>query len=63
MLWKAAGRKPEGARLIETGQGMAPTLRIASERQAYVLTDRATLAQLEPTLRLTTLNEGDPLYL
>lgn len=63
LLWKGVGRKPEGARLIETGQGMAPTLRIASERQAYVLTDRATLRQLQATLRLALLNEGDPMLL
>jgi tungstate transport system substrate-binding protein len=62
-LWKAAGRKPEGPRLIETGQGMAPTLRIASERRAYVLTDRPTLTQIGPTLRLVVLNEGDPVLL
>lgn len=62
-LWKAVGLTPAGRRLIETGQGMAPTLRIASERQSYVLTDRATFAQLEPTLRLVILHEGDPILL
>ena len=63
LLWQAAGRKPAGDRLIETGQGMAATLRIASERHSYVLTDRATFTQLGPTLRLQILNEGDPLLL
>jgi tungstate transport system substrate-binding protein len=63
LLWKAAGRKPEGAHLIETGQGMGATLRIASERQAYVLTDRATFRQLQATLRLVMLNEGDPILI
>jgi tungstate transport system substrate-binding protein len=60
-LWEAARAKPSPDRLIETGQGMAATLRIASERQVYVLTDRATFSQLAPTLRLTILNDGDPL--
>jgi len=59
LLWKQAGRKPAGERLVEAGQGMSPTLRIASERQAYVLTDRATLTQIGATLRLTLLYEGD----
>lgn len=59
-LWKAAGRAPAPRSLIETGQGMAATLRIASERQAYVLTDRSTLRQLESTLRLVIVYEGDP---
>ena len=62
-LWKAAGHVPDGARLIETGQGMAATLRIASERQAYVLTDRSTFTQLAPTLKLAILNEGDPILI
>lgn len=62
-LWTAAGRAPAGAQLIETGLGMAATLRIASERQAYVLTDRATLAQLAPTLRLAILYAGDPILI
>ena len=42
---------------------MAPTLRIASERNAYVLTDRATFTQLGPTLRLVIASEGDPALL
>jgi tungstate transport system substrate-binding protein len=59
-LWRDAGTKPAGAKLIETGAGMAATLRIASERQAYVLTDRATFLQVQHTLRLAILHEGDP---
>jgi tungstate transport system substrate-binding protein len=57
-LWRAAGRYPEATRLIETGQGMSPTLRIASEREAYTLSDRATFLQLAPTLSLAVLLEG-----
>ena len=38
---------------------MSATLRVASEREAYVLTDRATFRQVEPTLRLVMLFEGD----
>jgi tungstate transport system substrate-binding protein len=62
-LWKAAGLQPSAANLIDAGQGMAATLRIASERQAYVLTDRATLTLLAKNMRLVILSEGDPAYL
>jgi tungstate transport system substrate-binding protein len=62
-LWKMAGTRPEGKALIETGSGMAATLRVASERGAYVLTDRATLLQLQSTLRLAIVDEDDVQYL
>ncbi|MBW3563750.1 MAG: substrate-binding domain-containing protein [Acidobacteria bacterium] len=54
-LWAAAGVAPEPSLLVETGQGMAGTLRIASERSGYLLTDRATFLKLENTLRLEPL--------
>jgi tungstate transport system substrate-binding protein len=62
-LWRDAGMRPAGAALIETGSGQAATLRVATERQAYVLTDRATYAQVQATLRLAILHEGDPTLL
>lgn len=62
-LWKLAGTRPQGKALIETGSGMAATLRVASERGAYVLTDRATLLQLQSTLSLAILDEDDVQYL
>ncbi|MEN6561180.1 MAG: substrate-binding domain-containing protein [Acidobacteriota bacterium] len=40
-LWALAGGQP-GAGYLETGQGMAETLRVAAERRAYTLTDSAT---------------------
>lgn len=58
-LWQKAGAKPRADRLLETGQGMAATLRIASERHAYTLTDRATFTQLAHALALQPLFEGD----
>ena len=54
-LWAAAGVRPANGLLIETGQGMASTLRVAAERQAYVLTDEATLAQLAPVVAIGAL--------
>lgn len=58
-IWKSADITPEGEWYIETGQGMGDTLRIASEKSGYTLTDRATyLAQLD-TLNLEILVEGE----
>jgi tungstate transport system substrate-binding protein len=59
-LWANAGARPSADRLLETGQGMAATLRVASERRAYTLTDRATFARLARTLSLEPLFEHDP---
>lgn len=62
-FWRDAGVKPSGAAYIDAGQGMAATLRVASEREAYLLTDRATFTQLASNLRLVILNDGDPAYI
>ncbi len=59
-LWSEAGVTPEARALVETGQGMAPTLRVASQRAGYVLTDEATLAQLAHALAVRALYTGDP---
>ncbi len=44
----------------EMGAGMGAALRAASELEAYTLTDRATYLNLEETLDLEILVEGDP---
>ena len=41
-LWEDAGLEPKGSWYIETGQGMGETLTIASQKQAYTLSDRGT---------------------
>jgi tungstate transport system substrate-binding protein len=41
-IWDAAGIEPKGSWYIETGQGMGETLTIASQKQAYTLSDRGT---------------------
>jgi tungstate transport system substrate-binding protein len=41
-IWETAGITPEGDWYISTGQGMGETLRIASEKQGYTLTDLGT---------------------
>ncbi|MGH7505434.1 MAG: substrate-binding domain-containing protein [Longimicrobiales bacterium] len=58
-LWQAAGVRPDPRWHMEVGQGMAEALRIASERQAYALTDRATYLSLRDGLNLEILLEGD----
>jgi len=44
---------------IETGQGMGPSLTIASEKAAYTLTDRATYLANKDNLELEILVEGN----
>lgn len=57
-LWQDAGMTPSWGGYVEAGAGMADALRLASQRQAYVLTDRATLAALQSTLELEALYEN-----
>ncbi|MGH7394683.1 MAG: substrate-binding domain-containing protein, partial [Candidatus Methylomirabilales bacterium] len=59
VLWKAAGVRAGGPWYLETGQGMGATLVIASEKDAYTLTDRGTYLAFQKRLRLTLLLEGD----
>lgn len=58
-LWKVAGCKPAAGLYWETGQGMGQTVRVADERSAYCLLDRATFLTLRKMLRLVIVSEGD----
>ena len=60
-LWQAANIAPNGQWHRESGQGMGKTLQIASELQAYALTDRGTwLAQnANQKLDLQIVFQGD----
>ena len=58
VLWEASGIQPGGEWYVEAGQGMGATLMLASERRAYVLTDRATLTVLNDVLQLEVLASG-----
>lgn len=58
-LWKAAGLEPQGEWYLESGQGMGATLKIASEKAGYTLTDRATFLATRDNLALEPLVEGD----
>jgi len=62
-FWKKAELDPAGGKpawYIETGQGMGASLTIASEKGAYILTDRGTFLANKVNLQLTLLVEGDP---
>lgn len=59
-LWDQAAVDPNGqAWYVDSGQGMGATLTIASEKQAYTLTDRATYLANKNNLDLDILFEGD----
>ncbi|MGE5341878.1 MAG: substrate-binding domain-containing protein [Candidatus Omnitrophota bacterium] len=59
-LWQKANIKP-GSSYIESGSGMEATLRIANEKKAYTLVDRATwLAHQKEVDTLDILVEKDP---
>lgn len=62
-LWKSTGLTPQGDWYQESGQGMGATLKIASEKAAYTLTDRATYLANKDSLALSILVEGDPALL
>jgi len=53
--------KPKGKWYIESGDGMGATLRVASERQAYTLTDRGTFLSQSKNLDLAIAYQRDPL--
>lgn len=65
-LWTLAGLEPiagNGSKdrwYVEAGVGMAEALRLASERRAYILTDRATFLVLGESIALDLRVEGDP---
>lgn len=62
-LWRKAKVQPQGDWYQQSGQGMGATLRIASEKSAYTLTDRATFLALRKNLDLAVLYQKDPALL
>lgn len=62
-IWALVGHIPSTANdswYLETGQGMAATLTVASEKGAYTLTDDGTFYALQTSLNLEVLVAGDP---
>jgi tungstate transport system substrate-binding protein len=58
-LWASAGARPD-RNYLETGQGMAQTLQIAAEKQAYTLSDTATFYGLAGLKGLVPLYQNSP---
>jgi tungstate transport system substrate-binding protein len=62
-IWASIAVTPDWEGYIESGQGMGATLIIASEKQAYTMTDRATYLANQENLDLEILVEGDAILL
>lgn len=58
-LWTTAGVKPAAPWYQEAAAGMGQTLKIASEKTGYTLTDRATYLAQQKNIQLGILVEGD----
>lgn len=58
-LWKEAGIVPERSWYVESGTGMGQSLTVANEKNAYIITDRATYLARKATLQLPILVEKD----
>ena len=59
-LWQAADINPDDSWYREAGQGMGKVLQIASELDAYTLTDRGTWLSYREKSSLKIVHEGDP---
>ena len=59
-LWKQAGIDPRPEWYLQVGQGMGATLQVASQKGAYVLTDRGTFLAFKQRIGLTILFQGAP---
>lgn len=57
-LWEKAGGRPEWKDFIESGQGMGPTLVMADEMNAYVLTDEGTWLKQSSDFQIVRLVSG-----
>lgn len=62
-IWKQAGVAPDRSWYVESGTGMGQSLTVASEKRAYIVTDRATYLARRASLSLDILVEGDALLL
>ncbi|MFW6238599.1 MAG: substrate-binding domain-containing protein [Halanaerobiales bacterium] len=57
-LWEETDVSPDGNWYLETGQGMGGTLRVANEKDAYVLSDRGTYLAYADDINLEVLLTG-----
>ena len=58
-LWEKTGLKLAGEWYLESGQGMNATLKMADEKNAYVMVDRGTYLFSKDNMRLKIVVEGD----
>lgn len=58
-IWKKAGLTPAGDWYTKTGQEIAATLQVASEKGAYTLSDLSTFLNQKDTLQLDIMIEKD----
>lgn len=58
-IWKEAGIEPAGEWYLSAGAGMGDVLKIASEKQGYTISDRATYLAQKDNLDLDIIIEGD----
>ena len=58
-LWKQTQIEPNFGGYKSVGQGMGPTLNMASELQAYTMTDRGTWLAYQNKLDLSIMVQGD----
>ena len=59
-LWQTCAITPSGSWYLETGSGMAATLRVANEKRAFTLTDSATFRALRRELDLVPYSPPEP---
>ena len=59
-LWEEAGGRPSWDEYLAAGQGMGPCLRMANEKQAYVLSDRGSYLTYDKHIDLVVHVERDP---
>ena len=59
-LWREAGIPNSGEWYVEAGVGQGDALILASQKGAYLLSDRATYLRFKPRLALEVVAEGDP---
>lgn len=58
--WQKAKVQPEGEWYIQAGAGMAQVLRMADQKRAYTVSDRATFLAQRQHIDLNILVQGDP---
>jgi tungstate transport system substrate-binding protein len=59
-IWRQAEVEPQGDWYVRAGAGMGQVLRMADQKRAYTLSDRATYLAQGQGLDLTILLQGDP---